>query len=75
MKKNMGITDKWVRIVIAVIIIVLSFMKVLKGTAEIILLIVALILLLTSIVNFCPLWALLGINTVPRNKQSEETKS
>jgi hypothetical protein len=68
MKKNVGVTDKWVRIILAVIIVVLSFAKVLKGTAEIVLLVIAFILLLTTIVSFCPIWALLGIRTTPKEK-------
>jgi hypothetical protein len=68
MKKNVGVTDKWVRIILAVIIVALSFAKVLKGTAEIVLLVIAFILLLTTIVSFCPIWALLGIRTTPKEK-------
>ncbi len=70
MKKNIGVTDKWIRTILAVIGIVLYLTKVAAGTLGIIVLIIALILLLTSVINFCPIWALLGIKTTPKEKKS-----
>ncbi|HEY3371601.1 MAG TPA: DUF2892 domain-containing protein [Prolixibacteraceae bacterium] len=64
MNKNMGSIDKVIRILIVVAIAVLFFTKVLTGTAAVILLVVAGILLLTVLVSFCPIWAILGIKTV-----------
>ena len=63
MKKNMGTTDKVIRILVAAIIAILYLTNVLTGTLGIVLLIVAVILVLTSLVGFCPLYLLLGINT------------
>jgi len=63
MKKNMGNLDKGIRILIAVIIAILSYTKVLDGTLAIVLLILAGVFVLTSIVGFCPLYLPLGINT------------
>jgi Protein of unknown function (DUF2892) len=63
MKKNIGSTDKIIRIVAAIVIAVLYFTKTITGTASIVLGIVASILLLTSLINFCPLYAILGTNT------------
>ncbi len=63
MKKNMGSTDKIIRIVIAAIIAVLYFTNVISGTAAIILGVLAVVFLLTSMVSFCPLYPLFGINT------------
>lgn len=65
MKKNMGSTDQIIRISIAVIIAVLYFMNIITGTLGIILLVVAGVFLLTSVVSFCPLYTLLGMNTCP----------
>ncbi len=63
MKKNMGTSDKVIRILIALIIGVLYFTHVITGTLGIVLLIAAIIFVLTSLVSFCPLYVLLGINT------------
>lgn len=67
MKKNMGSTDKSIRIVIALILVVLYFMETLTGTLGYIGLAVAAIFLLTSLINFCPLYTLLGVNTCKTN--------
>lgn len=63
MKKNMGSTDKIVRILIAAIIAVLYFTGVVSGTVGIILLVLAGVFVLTSFVSFCPLYAPFGIST------------
>lgn len=68
MMKNMGTIDKVIRILIVVTIGVLYYTQVITGTAGIILIVVAVVLLLTSLVSFCPLWALLGIKTI-KNKE------
>ena len=66
MKKNIGSTDKIIRIAAAIIVIVLYFTKVINGTTAIVLGIVAALLLITSFINFCPLYAILGTNTCRR---------
>jgi hypothetical protein len=63
MKKNMGVIDRVIRILIAVVVVVLYFMHVISGTLAIILLILAGVFVLTSILGFCPLYLPLGLNT------------
>jgi hypothetical protein len=63
MKKNVGMVDKVVRILIAVAVVVLYFTHVISGTLAIILLIVAAILVATSLVSICPIWLALGLST------------
>ncbi len=63
MKKNMGGMDRLIRIVIAIIAAILYFTGTVPGTLGIILLVVAGVFLLTSFLNFCPLYTVLGINT------------
>ena len=63
MKANMGSTDKMVRIIIAIVIAILFFTNVISGTLGIILLILAGIFVLTSLISFCPLYPLIGMNT------------
>jgi len=56
MKKNIGNLDKKIRISIAILVAVLYFTNVINGITAIILGVVALILLATSFINFCPLY-------------------
>jgi hypothetical protein len=70
MKKNMGSLDKTIRLIIAIAIAVLYFMKIITGTIALVLLVVAIIFAVTSFINFCPLYTLLGINT--NNKENKE---
>ncbi|HEU4791059.1 MAG TPA: DUF2892 domain-containing protein [Flavobacterium sp.] len=63
MKKNIGATDKLIRSAIGIIITILYYSGIINGILAIVLLAFAIILLLTSFINFCPLYALLGINT------------
>ena len=63
MKKNMGSTDKVIRILIALIIGVLYYTGIISGTTAIVLGIFAVIFVLTSLISFCPLYLPLGIST------------
>ena len=60
MKQNVGNTDRWIRIVLGVVL--LSLIVFLNGGIRWIGLI-GLIPLLTGLFNFCPIYALLKINT------------
>ena len=63
MKKNMGKTDRIIRVVIAVIIAGLYYSGYISGTLGLVLLILAAVFLITSFVSFCPLYVPLGLNT------------
>jgi hypothetical protein len=63
MKKNMGLIDKVVRILIALVVIALYFANVITGTLAIILLVFAGVFILTSLLGFCPLYLPFGLNT------------
>ena len=65
MKKNMGIADRIIRVIIAAIIGILFFTETISGTLGIILLILAGIFVLTSIISFCPLYFPFGFKTCP----------
>jgi hypothetical protein len=68
MKSNVGIIDRVVRIVIALIFIGLYFAKVITGTLAIVLLVLAGVFILTSLVGFCPLYLPFGIHTGKKSK-------
>jgi len=63
MKKNMGIADRVIRVIIAAVLVTLYFTNVLTGTFGIVLIVISGIFLLTSLVSFCPLYALTGMST------------
>ena len=63
MKKNVGSTDKVIRIVIAAVIAILFFTGKVTGVLGTILLILAGIFVLTSIISFCPLYYPFGLKT------------
>ncbi|MFA5298235.1 MAG: DUF2892 domain-containing protein [Lutibacter sp.] len=66
MKKNMGSTDKLIRVILAIAIAVLYYLGKIEGTLAIVLMAIAVILLLTSLVSFCPIYAIFGINSCKR---------
>lgn len=59
----MGSADRIIRLVIALIVVTFYFTGIISGTVLIILGIIGGIFLLTSLVSFCPLYALFGLNT------------
>jgi uncharacterized membrane protein HdeD (DUF308 family) len=63
MKKNMGTIDKAVRIIVALALAGLYYAEIITGTLGIVLVAVGVVFVLTSLVSFCPLYTLLGINT------------
>jgi hypothetical protein len=63
MKKNMSRLDRIIRVALAVLVAVLYFAGILSGTWAIILGLLAVVLLVTSLVGTCPLYAILGIST------------
>lgn len=69
MKKNMGLTDKLIRLSVVIIIAILYFTATITGTLAIVLLVIAGVFLLTSLMSFCPLYTLLGINSCPVEKK------
>lgn len=66
MKTNMGTADKVIRIIIALIIGFLYYNGTITGTLGIVLVVLAVVFVLTSLVGFCPLYTLFGMNTCKR---------
>jgi len=63
MKKNMGVTDRVIRITLAAIVGVLYFTGNISGTLALVLGILAVVFALTSFVSFCPLYAPFKLST------------
>ena len=66
MKRNMGSIDRALRVLAAVVIGILYFTSQITGTAAIILGIIAVVVLLTSVVSFCPLYLPLKLSTIKK---------
>jgi len=63
MKTNMGNTDRIIRVILAAVLLMLIYVEILTGPFMWIMGTVSIIFLGTSIVGFCPLYKLVGINT------------
>ncbi len=68
MKKNMGSGDRVIRILLAAVFAVLYFTGTVSGTLGYVLLGLGGVFVLTSLVSFCPLYALVGLNSCPVKK-------
>ena len=65
MIKNIGQTDKIARIVLALVLAGLDFFEVVKGGFSWVLSVVAIVLLVTALINFCPLYKVIGYSSCP----------
>jgi hypothetical protein len=63
MKTNESGLDRVIRIVLGIVLFVLYFTGVVSGTLGIISLVVGAVLVITGLVGFCPLYALLKFRT------------
>lgn len=64
----MGSLDRGIRIAIAVIFAILFSTGIVTGVLGTILLIIGGVFIATSVVSFCPLYTLIGINTCSAKK-------
>ena len=63
MRRNMGNTDRFLRVLLAVVIILLFTQEIIVGATAYVLLAVAAIFLITAFVRICPIYRILGIQT------------
>lgn len=68
LNKNMSSIDRIIRLVVAVVFAALYFTGVVGGTVGIILLVLGGVFVLTSLVSFCPLYALFGLSTLGKKE-------
>ncbi len=69
MKKNMGTADRVIRIILAAVVGFLYYNGTITGTLGIVLLVLAGVFVLTSLISFCPLYKLVGLNTCPAKQK------
>ncbi|HEX5024521.1 MAG TPA: DUF2892 domain-containing protein [Agriterribacter sp.] len=70
MKRNMGSTDRIIRMILAVVVAFLYYTNTITGTFGIVLLVLAAVFVLTSVMGFCPLYKLAGLSTCPAKRRS-----
>jgi hypothetical protein len=63
MKKNLGNTDKVIRYIIAIVAILITLISNVSGLTQVILIALTAILIGTSLLSFCPLYAIVGLKT------------
>jgi hypothetical protein len=66
MQTNMGVADRVIRGLVAVLIGVFYLLGLLQGTTALVLGVLATVFLVTGIVGFCPLYVPLGLTTCKR---------
>lgn len=64
----MGNADRIIRLLIAAVFAYLYFGGVVTGTLGIVLAVLGGVFVLTSLISFCPLYTLVGLNTCPAKK-------
>lgn len=71
MKKTVGSTDKIIRIILGIILLILAFATSVGPAGKVILIILGVVALLTALTGMCLLYSLFGINTCKvKNKDS-----
>ncbi|ULQ51607.1 YgaP family membrane protein [Flavihumibacter fluvii] len=68
MKKNLGNADRIVRLILAAVFAYLYFSGTVAGTLGIVLIVLGAVFALTSLVGFCPIYAIVGLSTCPAKK-------
>ena len=68
MKKNMGNADRIIRVLLAAVFAYLYFSGTVTGIPGIVLVVLGGVFVLTSLVSFCPLYTLFGLNTCSAKK-------
>jgi len=67
MKCNVGATDRTIRFVLGIVLLLLAFTG-LSGTAAWIAGVLGVVFLVTAAIKFCPLYLIFGINTCSEAK-------
>ena len=70
MKLNMGNADRIIRVLLAAVFAYLYFSGTVSGTIGLILVVLGGVFVLTSLIGFCPLYTIVGINTCATKKSN-----
>lgn len=64
----MGSTDRFIRILVAFIVLMLVYLNIISGIAGIVLLVISGIFIITGVIGICPLYSLFKFNTGAQKK-------
>lgn len=73
MKQNMGMADRMIRVLIAALLTVLFFTRIIAGVAAYLPVVAISILLMTSLAGSCPVYSLFGMNTCQQKKHKQKS--
>lgn len=65
MTRNEGTIDRWIRFIVGLALLYVTFFTGLQPALAVLVGIVATVLVITAVVGYCPLYAALGIRTNP----------
>lgn len=71
MKKNMGMADRIIRMIIAAVFTSLYASGIIQGTIGLVLIALSIVFVLTSFLGFCPLYLPLGFSTAAKKLQKK----
>ncbi len=71
MKKNMGLADRTIRVILALAFAALYFTGTITGTIGIVLMVLSAVFVLTSFISFCPLYLPFGLSTLRRKEHAK----
>lgn len=69
MKKNVGNTDMIVRFILAALLVLVYFLFPVGKLTGLIFIVLAIILVVTSLIRFCPLYYIFRANTLEKKKE------
>jgi len=69
MKRNEGSTDRIIRVILGIVLIIIGWLVLGNSTLGVILDIIGVILLITAITGFCAIYRLLGVSTIKTPKE------
>lgn len=70
MKPNMGTADRIIRVLLAAVFAYLYFSGTVTGTLGLVLVVLGAVFVVTSLISFCPLYKIVGLNTCSRKVSS-----
>lgn len=70
MTRNMGVIDRWLRLLAAVMVVVLYLTHSISGTFAAVLGVIAVIFVVTSVLGYCPMYIPFGLSTRSERRTS-----
>ena len=69
---NVGTADRALRLILAIFLVVLFYTGILPGIFGVIGLVLALLLTVTSLLSFCPIYRMLRVSSIFKKEETEK---